>query len=126
MEVAKKTAPTPAPAAPARQPNAVVTPVFKFIRPELTNEQFLAKLAKSKKLAKNNATTKSAAEKITESEKAQNTPAEESQASSNEKQVKELQSKKVDAKTKDESTKAFQEGIRKSVPSSLEEISDFK
>ena len=126
MEAAKKTAPAPAPAAPARQPNAVVTPAFRFIRPELTNEKFLAKLAKARTLAKSNSKTKSAAEKISESEKAQVTPAEESQSLSNQGQVTELQRNKVEAKTKDQSTNAFQEGIRKAIPTSLEAISGFK
>jgi len=126
MEAVKKTAPAPAPAVAAKQPNAVVTPVLKYIRPEVTNALLLAKLAKSRKLAQNNATTKSAAEKIGESEKAQDTPADESQSVSNQGQVTELQRNKVEAKTKDESSRALQEGIRRSVPTSLEAISGFK
>jgi len=126
MEAVKKPAPAPAPAAAAKQPNAVVSPVLKYIRPETTNALLLAKLAKSRKLAQNNATTKSAAEKIGESEKAQDTPLEESQSLSNQGQVTELQRNKVEAKTKDESSRALQEGIRRSVPTSLEAISGFK
>ncbi|HEY5969968.1 MAG TPA: hypothetical protein VIU35_18430 [Chitinophagaceae bacterium] len=126
MEAVKKTAPAPAPAVVAKQPNAVVTPILKYIRPEVTNALLLAKLAKSRKLAQNNATTKSAAEKIGESEKAQNTPPDESQSESNQGQVAELQRNKVEAKTKDESSRALQEGIRRSVPTSLEAISGFK
>ena len=112
MEAVKTPAVTPA----AQQPPASADPVYKHLRPESTNAQFLAKLAKSRKLAQHNAATKPAALKIKESEKAQDTPVAESQSLSNRVQVDDLHSHKVEAKSATNSKLALDEGIRNSVP----------
>ena len=122
MDAVKTSAPAPA----AQQPNAAAAPAYKHIRPEVTNTLFLSKLTKSRKLAQNNAATKTAAVKIGESEKAQNTPLAESQSSSNQGQVNDLERKKIEPKSKDQSRNALDEGIRNSVPASLEDMDEFK
>ena len=121
MEVAVKTAAvTPA----VQQPNA--TPIYKHIRAESTNVQFLSKLAKSRNLAWNIATTKSAAVKIGESEKAQNTPSAESRALSNQGQVADLQAKNVEPKSVNDAKDTLQQGIRNSIPATLKSMDEFK
>ncbi|HWI93203.1 MAG TPA: polymorphic toxin type 15 domain-containing protein [Flavisolibacter sp.] len=123
MQAAEKT-PTATPA--KQQPNAAANRVYKYIHPEITESVFLSKLAKTQKLSKNNKTTKSAAEKIEESKKAQDTPAEENKSVSNQGQVDELRNKKIDPKSEAESKNALEQGMSNAVPKSLEAMDDFK
>ncbi len=117
------------PASKAEEPAGTVpagTGGFRHIRPEATAAVFAAKLRKAGNLAHQVATTKTAAVKLAESEKAQDTPPSESQSLANEGQVASVYDQKPDLKTEDNSRSALETGINNAVPSSLGDMDDFK
>jgi hypothetical protein len=99
---------------------------LKFINPKLTEKTFAKKQGKAAHLAKTTASTKPAAQKINESEQAQDKPTAEQQSDSQEGQVAGFADQNVTNKSKEDGKKVLGNAIDAVMPKKIEDLTTFK
>jgi hypothetical protein len=99
---------------------------LRFLDPTKTEKLLAKKQGKAKHLAKTTATTKLAAQKINESEQAQDKPAAEQHSDSQEGQVAGFADQNVTNKSKEDGKKVLGNAIDAVMPKKIEDLTTFK